>query len=187
MLVLTSIFLIRQRNFDSTTVLRSLAYSIALSVRQAQVYGTSIKDTGAFAGGSAARAYGIYFDSGNTDNYKLFADLNNDGQYTASPDETVKIFKINKGYVITKFCATTGGGSQSCWTPVSSSITSLTVLFRRPSTDACFATSAQSAACQIGASPVYSTGYVQLTGGASDTRSVTVTLTGQISVGAQGS
>ncbi len=33
---LTGIFLFQQKRFDSSTLLRSLAYSVALSVRQAQ-------------------------------------------------------------------------------------------------------------------------------------------------------
>ena len=43
MLILTSLFILRQQRFNSSTLLQSLAYSVALSVRQAQVYGTSIR------------------------------------------------------------------------------------------------------------------------------------------------
>src|SRR3569832_1656292 len=78
MLILTSIFVLRQQRFQSSTLLRSLAYSVALSVRQAQVYGTSIRENvvGAFDTSSAAKAYGVYFSSGSTGSYILFADAN---------------------------------------------------------------------------------------------------------------
>jgi len=189
MLILTSIFLLRQSRFNSSTLLRSLSYSVGLSVRQAQVYGTSIRESasGAFDAGTAAKSYGIYFSSGSQNNYILFADLNNNGAYNTGED--VEAFRINPGYSISKFCATTSLGSQQCWIasdPGNSTLTYLTILFRRPNPDSCFATNLNTSVCQTGATPAYSSGYVQLQSG-SDTRSVTVTLTGQISVGAHGS
>jgi prepilin-type N-terminal cleavage/methylation domain-containing protein len=180
MLILTSIFLIRQQRFNSSTVLRSLAYSIALSVRQAQVYGTSFKEN------STANAYGIYISSGSQNSYILFADINRDGQYSAG--ENVQVFTLAQGYTISKFCATTAGGSptQRCWTAAAPNITHLTILFKRPNPDACFATSANNNACApIPSGETYSSGYIQLMSG-SDTRSVNVTLTGQITVGGKG-
>jgi len=188
MLILTSVFLLRQSRFNSSTLLRSLAYSVGLSVRQAQVYGTSIREsaTGAFDAGTAAKAYGLYFSSGSTNSYSLFADLNNNGAYDAN--EVVQAFTINQGYALSKFCGTTTLGVTQCWIasdPGNSTLTYLTILFKRPNPDSCFATNLNTAVCQTGATPAYSSGYVQLQSG-SDTRSVTVTLTGQISVGAQG-
>ncbi|MES2007000.1 MAG: hypothetical protein V4436_02750 [Patescibacteria group bacterium] len=191
MLILTSIFILQQNRFNSSTLLRSLAYSVALSVRQAQVYGTSIRENvvGAFDSTTnpAAKAYGIYLSSGSTGSYILFADANNDGQYTSG--ENVQVFTLNSGYTISKFCATTGGGTQRCFIAGgSSAITNLTILFKRPNPDSCFATSVSTNACQTGAVPTetYSSGYIQVKSG-SDTRSVNMTLTGQITVGAQGS
>jgi prepilin-type N-terminal cleavage/methylation domain-containing protein len=183
MLILTGVFLIRQQNFNGSTVLGSLAYSVALSLRQAQLYGTATRETsvGSFQSAIVAKAYGIYIDSSNPDSYKLFADLNNDGKYTVSPDETVQIFKIAKGYTISKFCA-----NATCY-PTNSSLTDLTILFRRPNPDACFATALSPNACAIGAAAAYSTASVQLKGGNNNTRSVSINLTGQISVGASGS
>lgn len=180
MTVLTTIFLIRQKTFNSATLLRSLAYSVGLSVRQAQVYGTSVRDSSG-TGTFAAKGYGIYFTSATPNTYILFADKNNDGAYNAGED--VQAFTINQGYSISKFCATAGGVAQC--TDSGTPLTQMTVVFRRPNPDSCFATNINPNACAIGASPVYSSGYVQLRSG-TDTRSVTITLTGQISVGAKG-
>ena len=191
MLILTSIFLLRQQRFNSSTLLRSLAYSVALSVRQAQVYGTSIRESsvGAFDTNASARAYGVYFTSGSSNSYILFADTNSDGQYTVG--ESVQAFSISSGYSISKFCATISGGAERCYIaddPGNSTITNFTVIFKRPNPDSCFATSVSANACQTGATPseTYASGYVQLKSG-TDTRSVSMTLSGQISVGAQGS
>ncbi len=194
MLILTSVFLLRQSRFNSSTLLRSLAYSVGLSVRQAQVYGTSLRESasGAFDAGTAAKAYGLYFSGavGNQNSYTLFADsptAGNAGQYDSG--EEVQVFKINPGYSISKFCSTTTLGVAQCWIasdPGNSVLTYLTILFKRPNPDSCFATNLNTSVCQTGATPAYVSSYVQLKSG-NDTRSVTVTITGQISVGAQGS
>src|SRR3569623_492425 len=114
MLILTSVFVLRQQRFNSSTLLRSLAYSIALSVRQAQVYGTSIRESsiGAFDANTSAKAYDVYFSSGSTGSYILFADNNNNGQYDSG--ENVQVFTLSTGYVISKFCATTSTSVQRC-------------------------------------------------------------------------
>ena len=188
MLILTSVFLLRQQRFNSSTLLRSLTYSVALSIRQAQVYGTSIRESsaGAFDTNTSAKAYGVYFSSGSASSYILFADTNSDGQYTVG--ESVQVFSLGGGYTISKFCATTSGGTQRCWTPASADISNMTIIFKRPNPDSCFATSVSANACQTGVTPSesYASGYVQVQSG-TDTRSVTITLPGQISVGAQGS
>jgi prepilin-type N-terminal cleavage/methylation domain-containing protein len=188
MLILTSVFLIRQRNFDSSTVLSSLAYSIALSLRQAQLFGTASRETSvnAFQGANPARAYGIHIYKTYSTYYVLFADKNNDGQYqctsTSDPNcELVQTFKIPLGYTISKFCA-----DSTCWSAASPNLDYLTIIFRRPNPDACFATNVSPNACQASGTQVYTTGYIQITGGESNTRSVTITLTGQINVNGQG-
>lgn len=193
MLVLTSIFILNQNRFNSSTLLRSLSYSIALSVRQAQVYGTSIRESsaGAFDTGSAAKSYGVYFSQADAQaspsQYTLFADANNNGKYDNG--EQVQIFKLNSGYTISKFCVTPSGGTANsvCYpSGTSGTITTMTVMFKRPNPDACFDSSSAQTACATGATAQYSGGYIQLKSG-NDTRSVTVTLTGQISIGTQGS
>ena len=189
--ILTTVFLLQQRRFDSSTLLRSLGYSISLSIRQAQVYGSSVRQFGASSTGFNYN-YGVYFSgsglscaNGNNTCYVLFADVNDNNLYTSSPtDEKVQQFDLHNGYSITKFCATvaTGGvlGSSHCSTGASP-IHSLTVYFERPNPDALFST-------DIG-SETYSSAYIQIVGpnGGADTRSITVTSTGQISVGAFGS
>src|SRR3990167_11377146 len=53
-LLITGFVMFQQAKFNSATLMRSLTYSVALSMRQAQVYGTSVREfSGAFAPGSA--------------------------------------------------------------------------------------------------------------------------------------
>lgn len=179
MTIMTTLILFQHRSFDSSTLLRSLTYSVALSIRQAQVYGTSVRQFGT-GSGSFNYSYGVYFSSGDASHYQLFADVNGDKLRASNGSEDVNQFTLGTGYSIVKFCATISGGSQHCSTGASP-ITSLTIYFRRPNPDARFSSSASS--------EVYSDAYIQIVGpsGVPSTRSISVTSTGQISVGALGS
>jgi hypothetical protein len=172
--IMTAVLLLQQKKFDSSTLLRSLAYSIALSVRQAQVYGTSVRQFNTTVQGFSYN-YGLYFLSGpvNANNYRLFADVDGDHMYDSSPtDESVQQFKINSGYSITKFCGiSASGGSQVC----SPTLSWLSIYFKRPNPDAFFAASSGGPYCAA---------YIELQGPGGDTRTVKVTTTGQILVGA---
>lgn len=148
MVVVTGAMLLQQSKFNSATILRSLAYSVALSMRQAQVYGTSVfgtsaaqaNCTGGFyatnTGSCFASAYGLYFNSSSPTQYILFADLNSNSRYDAG--ENVKVFTLGTGYAISRFCATgtNGGGAVSRCSP--STISSVSVVFKRPNPDAQF-------------------------------------------------
>lgn len=186
--VMTSVLLLQQKKFDSSTLLRSLAYSIALTVRQAQVYGTSVRQFNA-SDTTFSYNYGVFFFSGSegASNYYLFADGGGGAPKdncraggtttgtcsTNSGTEDVQQFKLGPGYTIVKFCGIAASGSQTC-TP---NISWLTIYFKRPNTDAFFASSAGG---------TYSSAYIQISGPGGDTRSITVTSTGQIAVGSLG-
>lgn len=66
--IVTSIVLVRFNAFDSTVLLKSLAYEIATSVREAQIYSVSVVNTG---GGNFRYPYGLSFSPGNT-SYEFF-------------------------------------------------------------------------------------------------------------------
>lgn len=172
MLVLTSFFLLRQQSFNSSTVLRSLSYSIALSVRQAQVYASSARE---FSGNFNHRGYGVYFcrqSEGATcpTQYTLFADVNGNGIYEPAT-EWVDDFTLGQGFRISKFCAVLANDSEHCSTGAAET---LTVYFIRPSPDARFRTSQGTA---------YKSAYVQVQSPGGGTRSITIYPTGQIEVG----
>jgi prepilin-type N-terminal cleavage/methylation domain-containing protein len=190
MVVLTGVLLVRQSRFDSSTILRSLAYSVALSVRQAQVYGTSVVGTTTAAGNCVggfynagvcyASAYGLYFDSSTPTTYILFADLNNDGKYQSN--EYVKPFNLNNGYIISNFCVNGINGVSAVSQCANTTISTMNIVFKRPNPDASF-TALNASGLPI-AGDVYSGAYVQLqaSGDTGNTKSVSVLVTGEVSV-----
>lgn len=184
-LLMTSYIFFQQSKFNSTTLLRSLTYSMALSVRQAQVYGTSVKGTtvaqasctaGNYSNGVCfAKGFGVYVPTGtNGTTYYLFADLDGDGSYDSG--EELPVFTLGSGYKITALCGILSGQS-TC-----TSLTRLTVFFRRPNPDGCISNNVDGA-CAAGATPIYSRAYITVTSPSdTDTRSIKVSDTGQITV-----
>jgi len=178
--IITLVLLLRQSSFDSSTILRSLGYSVALSVRQTQVYGTSVLGTSTPSGVVYASAYGLYFSSGSPSSYILFADLNGDGIYNPST-ETIKVFSLSPGYTISDVCAKLPSGKNVCsgaYDNAGYSTGTMTILFKRPDPDAIFRTDS--------GEEDYVSGYIQVESADGITRSVLVTSAGQIDVQAPG-
>jgi hypothetical protein len=59
-LLITAFVIFQQQKFNSSTLLRSLTYSVALTVRQAQVYGTSVRGFTSSSGTTFGSGYGVY-------------------------------------------------------------------------------------------------------------------------------
>lgn len=176
MLIITTTVLIRQSRFNSSTLLRSLSYSIALSIRSAQVYGTSVRGVNQSISAGFAPAYGAYFNGANS--YLLFADLNNNGTYDLGTDAAVQSYQVGGGFEIDKFCGYLANGSRDCWlaggggTP---SFTWLSIFFKRPNPDALFKSSLGN---------TYEKAYIETSAlnDPTNLHCVSVTSTGEISV-----
>ncbi len=153
--LITAVVLARYRSFNSTVLLRDLAYEVALSVREAQVLGISVRGQG----GVFTDAYGVHFTSGTT--YTSFIDEDDNGRYDMGED--LSSYTIGQGNAITDLCAETTCG-----------LDSLDVLFRRPEPDALFFT--DPAVSPIGSARVV------LGGQDGGTRAVRIWSTGQIAV-----
>lgn len=193
--LVTGVILFRQQAFNSSTLLRSLAYSVALSVRQAQVYGVSVREqtgVGGMGTGSFAKGYGVRFNNvgctgdGVPHSYQLFSDIN--GNSLVDSGEELPCYKVGNGrgtdYKVVNFCAhPLSGGASICYANPSV-LSSLIIYFRRPNPDACIATSDKPNACLTPTTaPEYDYAYIQLQSqGSSDVRTVKVTNTGQITV-----
>lgn len=119
--IISVVVLARYKSFNSTILLRDLAYEIALSTREAQVLGISV----AGSGGSFSQAYGMHFTIGTT--YILFTDGNANNRYDTG--EEASVYTIGQNNQVTDLCGNTTCG-----------LTSLDVLFRRPEPDAIFFT-----------------------------------------------
>lgn len=126
--VITGIIMVDQRRFGGNILITNLAYDVALGIRQAQVYGISVKSVNQQFNSS----YGVHF--GPPGYFILFADTNHSGSYDTSSDdgtgcialtECVTFFKVEQGNAISKFCA-----DNSC--SDTGAIDRLDILFTRP-------------------------------------------------------
>jgi prepilin-type N-terminal cleavage/methylation domain-containing protein len=99
MLIITSISIFNYSEFNSATVTNTLAYDIALAIRQAQSYGVAVR-----AGTSDTDfdiAYGVHFGA-NKENFSLFADTDNKLDY--DENELLQTYTLQAGSKITSVC-----------------------------------------------------------------------------------
>lgn len=164
MLVITTLILARHSQFNGTVLLRNLSYSVALSIRQAQVYGIS----GRSVGGTIGTKFGVHFTAANPTQYTLFVDSDADGVYDVG--ESVEAFSLGSGYVISDLCADTGAVERCAST---GAIDRLTILFTRPNPDASITTNLLES---------YTEATIKVRSAQEVTRQVDVTITGQIAV-----
>jgi len=171
--VVSSVVLINNNRFGGVVQLENLTYDVALSVRQAQVYGISVQRSGA---GDFTSGYGMHFDIGNPQNYTLFADAggaDKDGVYQSS--EEVSPYTIRSGFTINKLCAPEGVDAASC-----REVLTLDIAFKRPEADAWI--SANNNACSYGSGTCAVSARIVLKSPRGDAMSVLVGANGQISV-----
>ena len=131
-IIITSVAVWNNNAFNSSVLLTDLGYEIALSVREAQVYGTTVKAPSLCVNGSCSAyftsGYGVDFDITQPSQYILFED----GKTGASPDhiyetgELLSNFTIGRGYSIAKICVP----------GISTHISKLDVSFIRPEPEA---------------------------------------------------
>ena len=164
MLVITSLILVKHSQFNGTVLLRNLSYSVALSIRQAQVYGLSGRNISGFI----ATQFGVHFSATTPNQYILFADLDDDAAYDSG--ESIEVFTLAGSYAISNICADTGALLKCSG---SGDIDRLTIIFRRPNPDARFLTNVPE---------TYSGAVVTLLSSQGATRTIEVTTTGQIEV-----
>jgi len=168
--IITSVVLVNHNRFNGTIFLGNLAYDVALSVREAQIYGLSVREFG----GSFNIGYGVHFDVATPKSFFIFADIDRNQRYTASTDSVVETLTVTRGNSISKFCATTFGISpvEKC-TDSSAPLGTLDIAFNRPNPEAVITDN-----LGIG----YTSAKIIVSSDEGDTRSVVIEGTGQISV-----
>ena len=139
LVIVTSLVLINNNRFGGTVLLQNLAYDMALSVRQAQVYGISVLSFG----GEFDFGYGMHFNA-NCQTYVLFADvLVQNGLYDCpSPGvqgscERVESTDLQRNYRVVKLCVPAGASMDACMSNTDLWASKLDILFKRPEPDAC--------------------------------------------------
>lgn len=128
--VLTSVVIFNYNKFRSDTILTNMAYEVALSVREAQIYGISVRNGGP---GSYEDSYGIYLPVGESGQYFLFVDGDKnskfDGTSCDSPglnEVCVTPYTLQRKVTISNIQKVEG---TTCTT---SEQTGLSILFKRP-------------------------------------------------------
>ncbi len=119
--VITALVMFKYNRFNGSILLTNLAYDVALTIRQAQVYGLNVRET-AINSNNFTTAYGAHFDTANSTTFIFFVDSNGNKQYDTS--EAVSTYVMKKGNRINTLCS---GTSAVC-----NAVTSLDILFKRP-------------------------------------------------------
>jgi prepilin-type N-terminal cleavage/methylation domain-containing protein len=185
-IVVSTIVLIDNNKFGGDITLENFSYSVALSVRQAQVYGIAVERFGTNCTTGATSAcfssgYGMHFSLATPTTYILFADEDGTGVYDAqrSPSEVVQSNSITQGFAITGLCVIANTSRNSTCQPVNQ----IDILYIRPEPEAYITAKGSPYSCKL--NPRTDCNYeaqITLTSPKGDTRSVVVDATGQISV-----
>jgi hypothetical protein len=165
--VISALVIVGHANFRGSILLSNLTYEVALSIREAQVFGLGAREA-TISGSDFDTGYGIHFDRNTPDAYTLFADLNRDLDFDEDT-ETVHIYTLRENYTIGRFCVVLSGGGQSC---SDGSLDSMSIIFDRPEPDAIIRAGAQQ----------YPEAHITVRSPQGNERSIEVTATGQIAV-----
>jgi len=174
LILITAAMLTSHSSFSGKILLSNFAYEVALSVRQAQVFGLSVREFQT-SSNLFTIGYGVHFDALDLTTYRLFADEDSNEIYNSSSDGTVETFSTRRGFQIARFCATASSGTEFC--SDTGELTALDIVFLRPDPDAII-----NATRSNGAPGVYQRARIVLRSPQGDERSVLVEATGQISV-----
>lgn len=173
--IISAVVIARYRDFSGGIILTNLAYDVAITVRQSQVYGLSVKDVGS---ASFNRRYGVHVQYPTNNSFILFADSDNNSQYTGSGEIVESLGTLN-GNTIDDFCGIrSSDGVSECGK--AGGITWLDVTFLRPNPDACFKSS--NASTNNNCYYYQAVTITVKSPGTGKTRTITVRATGQISV-----
>jgi len=171
MVLITTIVLVNHAAFGGNILVGALAYDVGLSVRQAQVFGLSVREfgvgTGAFDVG-----YGVHFDINDSSSYRIFADIDKNKTFDVS-DGTEEVFSIGQGYSIARVCGTTPSSIERCSN--TDGISVLDITFIRPDPDAYIRIDSDAATA-------YQSARIVVRSPQGKEREVTVESTGQISI-----
>lgn len=165
--IISLVVLANHSRFNSSVLLGNLAYDIALSVREAQVYGLSVRQYSS----NFQVGYGVRFASPSS--YVFFADTNANKRYDSGVDSIVQTYSLGRGHKVKRFCGTLSSGTEHCSDAGSGAIDHMDIVFFRPEPDANMSSNL---------SNLYSMAKVVVTAPSGETRTISIVSTGQISV-----
>jgi prepilin-type N-terminal cleavage/methylation domain-containing protein len=132
--VISAIVIVRFTSFDSTVVLKSIAYEVGVAVREAQIYAVSVVNTETGASTNFRYPYGLSFTPGGQ-GYVFFR-YNNSSiaatpRYESAETSVIRFLSFNSAMEVFDVCVT-NNGVDDC------SISRLDISFRRPEYTAIF-------------------------------------------------
>lgn len=157
--VITGTALMNHARFGEGILATNLAYDVALSFREAQSYGISVREPSSGAG-TFSFPYGLHFSGG--DSFVFFTDRTGaDKRYGGSDasgmcnsggsSECLKVYRFERGSRIDSFCGVPTSGALECRSfdsegkvVAEGAITYLDITFKRPVPDATFITNLNS-------------------------------------------
>ncbi len=131
--VVSATVMANYKTFGHKTLLKNLAYSIALTVREAQVSGLTGRNFTSDSDSEYYSSYGVFFTQANPKQYIFFRDLQsigNEHKYDNGAQELVRTYSILGGRRITRLCTYSSVGG-NC-----NNASELHVTFKRPQPDA---------------------------------------------------
>ena len=145
--VLSVIVIVGHSSFSQTLLLANTTSDVALSLRNAQVYGIGSRAIGAVSNAG----YGIDFSSANPSSFTFFADIDPNPCTTSynptckignnlysNATELVQTFLLNNGMKIDNFCAIAGSNTYCKTGGTVNEMKQLSIVFTRPNTSAAF-------------------------------------------------
>ncbi|MES3005217.1 MAG: type II secretion system protein [Patescibacteria group bacterium] len=138
--VMMVVVLYNYGRFTDRLALTAAGQEIAVTIRQAQTYGLSVRELTS-SPGSFSSGYGTYFTLSDPTSYYLFADVVADKMYGigsvcgAPSTECVQRFALRNGIRISRLCSVPSIGAPVC-APATSSFNAMSVTFLRPNPDA---------------------------------------------------
>lgn len=174
---------IGQAKYNDLQSLKATANEMSLVIRQAQIYGVSVR-----SGGSGqtdfSSPYGVFLDSvGSTNKYVYYMDKNKNGYFDGNYDctydpanECSQLVQITRGNRINGICRMFVNGTETC------DVGRVDATFKRPSTEAKFWMWDNVGYAQIQDLATMKGIKVKLISPAGRTKAVTLYKTGQISV-----
>jgi len=171
MVIITTIVLVNHSAFGGNILVGALAYDVGLSIRQAQVFGLSVREFGTGTGVFDV-GYGVHFDINDATNYQIFADIDKNNTFNVG-DGTQEVFSIGRGFSIARICATTVASIELC--SGTDNVSTVDITFIRPDPDALIRINGETAT-------VYQSARIVVSSPRGTEREVVVESTGQISI-----
>jgi type II secretory pathway pseudopilin PulG len=178
-----SVVMANQSRFRRTLDLTNSAYETALAIREAQVYGTSVRGSP----GNFESGYGIHINKTTPGSFFLFRDRSpasnvGNGKWDAGLDTLISTYKFRGNVLISNFCRIgPSAGFDNCWKDlgVGQQIDTMDIAFQRPDPAAKLSVTGCSA---CGQSVPTRSGTITLSLPNGDSRIIEILSNGQIAV-----